>query len=134
MHSRLTNLLAGILVVLLTGEVLAAELPARKSSIRGVAVTVTPQGLSDTAANWDFKIVLDTHSGDLSDDLTKTAVLVDGGGKRYTPAAWEGAGPGGHHRAGVLRFKPISPRPASIEIHITRSGEPAPRVLRWQLK
>lgn len=112
----------------------AAELTTQKSADRGVTVAVTPQNLSGTVANWDFKIVLDTHSADLSDDLMKTAVLVDGGGKRHTPAAWEGAGPGGHHREGVLRFKPIAPRPESVELQITRSGESAPRIFRWQLK
>ena len=38
------------------------------------------------------------------------------------------------HREGVLRFKPISPRPQSIELQITRAGEDAPRSFRWQLK
>lgn len=111
-----------------------AELPTQKSAERGVTIAVTPQNLSDAAASWEFSIALDTHSGDLSDDLTKTAALVDGSGKRYMPVAWEGAGPGGHHREGVLRFKPIAPRPAVIEMHITRSGENAPRIFRWQLK
>jgi hypothetical protein len=110
-----------------------AELPTQKSADRGVTVAVTPQNLAAGAANWDFKVVLDTHSADLSDDLVKTTVLVDGSGRRYTPVAWDGAGPGGHHREGILRFKPISPRPPSIELQITRSGEAAPRTFRWQL-
>lgn len=111
----------------------AAELDAQKSTDLGVTVAVTPQNLADGAGSWDFKIVLDTHSSDLSDDLAKSAVLVDGNGKRYTPMAWDGAGPGGHHREGVLRFKPISPRPQSIELQIARNGEAAPRVFRWRL-
>lgn len=111
----------------------AAELDAQKSTDRGVTVAVTPQNLTDGAGSWDFKIVLDTHSADLSDDLTKSAVLVDGSGKRYTPVAWDGAGPGGHHREGMLRFKPVSPRPQSVELQIARNGEAAPRVFRWQL-
>jgi hypothetical protein len=111
----------------------AAELDAQKSTDRGVTVAVTPQSLADDAGSWDFKIVLDTHSADLNDDLTKSAVLVDGGGKRYMPVAWDGAGPGGHHREGVLRFKPISPRPQSVELQIARNGEAAPRAFRWQL-
>lgn len=111
----------------------AAELDAQKSTDRGVTVAVTPQSLADGAGSWDFKIVLDTHSVDLNDDLTKSAVLVDSGGKRYMPVAWDGAGPGGHHREGVLRFKPISPRPQSVELQIARNGEAAPRAFRWQL-
>lgn len=112
----------------------AAELGVQKSTDRSVTVAVTPQNLADGAGSWDFKIVLDTHSADLGDDLTKSAILVDGDGRRYTPVAWDGAGPGGHHREGVLRFKPISPRPQSVELQIARIGESAPRTFRWQLK
>lgn len=111
----------------------AVELDAQKSTDRGVTVAVTPRIPVDDGGSWDFKIVLDTHSADLSDDLVKSAILVDTSGNRHAPAAWEGAGPGGHHREGVLRFKPISPRPRSVELQITRSGEAAPRVFRWQL-
>jgi hypothetical protein len=111
----------------------AAGLDTQKNTERSVTVAVTPQSLADGAASWDFKIVLDTHSADLSDDLVKSAILIDTSGNRHAPAAWEGAGPGGHHREGVLRFKPISPRPRSVELQITRSGEAAPRVFRWQL-
>jgi hypothetical protein len=112
----------------------AAELSTQKSTDRGVTVAVTPQDLSSNAKTWDFKIVLDTHSGDLSDDLLKTAVLLDGTGTQHVPVAWDGAAPGGHHREGVLRFKPVTPQPAAIELRIARPGEPGPRSFRWQLK
>lgn len=112
----------------------AAELTTQKSTDRGVTVDVTPQNLSTGASTWDFKIVLDTHSADLNDDLVKSSFLLDGAGGRYAPVAWDGAPPGGHHREGVLRFERISPRPQSIELQITRAGEDAPRSFRWQLK
>lgn len=112
----------------------AAELESQKSTARSVTIVITPQNLSGEAASWDFKSVFDTHSGDLSDDLMKSAALIDSGGRRYAPVAWDGAPPGGHHREGVLRFKPVSPRPQSIELQITRSGEDAPRSFRWSLK
>jgi hypothetical protein len=131
----LGTLKSAIAVFLLAAALPAAgaELPTQKSTDRGVTVAVTPQNLTTGATSWDFKTVLDTHSADLSDDLMKTAALVDGDGRRYTPAAREGAGPDGHHREGVLRFQPISPRPSTIELQITRSGEAAPRTFRWQL-
>jgi len=112
----------------------AAELSTQKSTDRGVTVAVTPQDLSSNAKTWDFKIVLDTHSGDLSDDLLKTAVLLDGTGTQHVPVAWDGAAPGGHHREGVLKFKPVSPTPAMIELQIKRAGEANTRSFRWQLK
>lgn len=112
----------------------AAELGSQKSSARSVTIVVTPQNLSSEAPSWDFKTVFDTHSGELRDDLVKSATLMDDGGKLYTPVAWDGDPPGGHHREGLLRFKPISPRPQSLELQITRSGENTPRLFRWTLK
>jgi hypothetical protein len=112
----------------------AAELATQKSSDGGVTVSVTPQNLGASAKSWDFKIVLDTHSQDLSDDLTKSAVLLDGTGVQLAPVAWDGAAPGGHHREGILRFKPMTPQPGAIELRITRSGEANPRSFRWQLQ
>jgi hypothetical protein len=114
--------------------VAAAELATQNSSDRGVTVAVTPQDLSAGAKTWDFKIVLDTHSGDLSDDLLKTAVLLDGTGTQHVPVAWDGAAPGGHHREGVLKFKPVLPTPATIALQIMRAGEAKPRSFNWQLK
>jgi len=70
----------------------------------------------------------------LNDDLVKFSFLRDGAGRQYAPLAWDGVPPGGHHREGVLRFKPIAPKPQSIELQITRAGEDAPRSFRWQLE
>ena len=110
------------------------NLPAQTSSAREVTIKVTPKNLASNAGSWEFAIVFDTHSQDLSDDLVKSSLLLDGAGGQHSPIAWDGAPPGGHHREGVLRFKPISPRPQSIELRITRAGEDAPRSFRWQLK
>ena len=110
------------------------NLSAQTSSARGVTINVTPKNLASNAGSWEFAVVLDTHSQDLSDDLVKSSLLLDGAGGQHSPTAWDGAPPGGHHREGVLGFKPISPRPQSIELQITRAGEDAPRSFRWQLK
>ena len=132
------SLKQAVLTCLLAAAVLfpaaAAELATQKSTDRGVTVDVTPQNLSAGASTWDFKIVLDTHSGELNDDLVKTTALLDDKGDRHVPLKWDGAGPGSHHREGVLRFKPVSPRPRSIELQIRRAGETAPRSFRWKLR
>ena len=112
----------------------AAELGMQKNSQSGVTVDVTPADLSAGAKSWDFKLVLDTHSQELNDDLIRTAVLLDPSANSYLPVAWEGADPGAHHREGVLRFKPIVPRPASVELRIQRAGETTPRSFRWALQ
>ena len=95
---------------------------------------VTPKVLAPDAPTWEFAVVLDTHSQDLADDLTKSAAIVAPGGARYSPVAWDGAPPGGHHREGVLRFQPVTPAPPAVELQIQRPGESAPRVFRWDLK
>jgi len=108
-----------------------APAPATQSSSeRGVTVKVTPKPAAPGATEWEFAVVLDTHSGELGDDLVKTAVLlVDTSELR--PVAWTGAAPGGHHREGVLKF-PAPPQAAgSIELRIERAGETAVRVFRW---
>ncbi len=109
----------------------AADLRTIKNAANGVTIAVTPQG--QAGAGPEFKITMDTHSQDLSDDLLKSAVLVDSAGNRHTPTAWDGAGPGGHHREGVLRFPPL-PATSSMELQITRPKEQSPRTFRWQLQ
>lgn len=63
----------------------------------------------------------------------KSAILLDSAGAQYIPIAWEGTGPGGHHREGVLRFQFLTSSPKQIELQIERPGESAPRSFRWQL-
>ena len=107
--------------------------PAQSSSERGVTVKVTPKAISPDSPRWEFRVVLDTHSGDLSDDLMKTATLLTSDGRELKPVAWTGAGPGGHHREGVLEFAVPAPWPSAIELKLERAGESAARVFRWQL-
>ncbi len=134
MRNVKSSFAAGLLIAAAMLPAAAAELAAQKISDRGVTVAVTPQNLSTGAKIWDFKIVLDTHSGELSDDLVKTATLLDGKGGRHAPIRWEGAGPGGHHREGTLRFNAVTPPPESVELRIQRSGESKARSFRWELK
>ena len=60
------------------------------STENGVTVTAKPESLARDAKSWNFEIVLDTDSQDLGDDLVKSAVLVDGGGREYKPTAATG--------------------------------------------
>ena len=111
-----------------------AQMETRTNTSGGVTVKVTPKVLAADAPTWEFAVVLDTHSQDLADDLTKAAAIVTPDGARYSPVAWDGAPPGGHHREGVLRFHPVTPTPSTVELQIQRAGESAPRVFRWDLK
>ena len=134
MRTRLTPLLSFVVAAsLISGSALAApNLPTRTSSAAAVMMTATPHPLTGTV--WEFDVVLNTHSGALADDLATSATLVADGGKPLAALAWQGDPPGGHHRRGVLQFKPISPLPKSLELRIAREGEPQPRVFQWALK
>lgn len=132
MRNRLIGFFLSLSAVLLAvnGAQAASNLPPQSSREGGVSVQVTPRLVSGSV--WEFEFSINTHSGDLSEDLTKAVVLVADGGASHAPLAWEGAPPGGHHRKGVLRFKAISPQPQAIELKLQRPGEPSPRVFRWQ--
>lgn len=118
----------------IAGSGFAAELGTRSSSAAGVTVKVTPKDVAPGSVSWAFEVVLDTHSGDLSDDLVGNAVLLDAKGSKRAPLVWEGSGPGGHHRKGLLRFKAPAGATEAIELQIRRPGESAPRSFRWTLK
>lgn len=123
---------AALFAVLSTAA--AAELKEISTQGGGVTVRAKPAEMAGDAKAWTFEIRMDTHSQDLSDDLVRSAVLVDDAGKPYAALGWDGMPPGGHHRKGVLSFAPIKPPPAAIELQIQRAGESAPRRFRWHLK
>ena len=112
----------------------ASELAPQSSQADGVSISVKPADVSAAATTWQFQVALNTHSGALEDDLAHSAILVDAAGKQHAALGWDGDPAGGHHRRGVLRFKPLSPRPDALELRIVRSGETAPRTFRWNLK
>ncbi len=95
----------------------------------GVTIEVVPQNISEGT----FVVVLNTHSIELSDDLTKAAILKDENTKAYRPIGWEGAPLGGHHREGILKFGPLSPTPKKIELIISGIGGIPERTFQWLL-
>jgi len=113
----------------------AAELgyAPQVSNERQIKIAATLQRIPKEGKTWDFEVSLETHTQALSDSLEKSSVLV-ADGKQYKPLGWEGSPPGGHHRKGILHFKSISPRPASVELQIRLNGDPSPRSFKWLLK
>ena len=114
------------------GLAAAPPLSPQSSSASGVTVKATPRTVSGDT--WEFEIVMDTHSQELSDDLTKGVALSAGNGVRYTPTGWQGDPPGGHHRKGILRFNAPKPGSKLIELRMQRPGEASARTFRWQLE
>ncbi len=97
-----------------------------------VTVKVTPLALG-LEQPLVFDLAMDTHSVDLSDDLTKIVIVRDDAGKEYAPIAWEGAGPGGHHREGKLKFAALTGKPKYVELVIKGLARVPERVFRWEL-
>ena len=111
----------------------AAEFAARSNDMGGVRVVITPRAVT-AKSDWEFAVTMDTHTKPLDDDLTKTALLVDDGGRKYMPLSWQGDKPGGHHRKGVLRFPAPTEQIKSFELQIQGSGGEDKRVFQWTMK
>ncbi len=97
-----------------------------------ITVSVTPIDLSESAEKWKFKVVIDTHSVELDQDLTASSYITDDNGNIEFPVEWDGSSPGGHHREGVLSFEAIEPFPSFLELRISDVGE-AERLFQWNL-
>ena len=97
-----------------------------------VTVTVTPTLLGEKSEVWKFDVVMDTHSVELDQDMTKVAILIDEQGKEYKAQSWDGS-IGDHHREGVLTFGKITPTPKFVELKISDIGGVI-RTFSWQLK
>ena len=126
------SLFVACLPALLGTSVAAAPLATQSSTVSDVTIKATP--LTVTGDRWTFAIELETHAGDLSDDLVKSASLMADDGGTLSPLDWRVDVPGGHHRKGTLEFRAAGSPPARIELKILRAGEAAPRVFRWQLR
>lgn len=122
-----------VLLALVLSLGLSAQVITQRTIVHGVSVAVTAGNLSAEASVWDFAVVLDAPRRNLTDDLVANAVLVDPAGRQYKPLIWEGAPPAGNHRAGVLKFLAVKPRPQWVELRITRPGEKKPRSFSWLL-
>lgn len=92
-----------------------------------VDVKIEPRQLDAQGAA--FKITLDTHSVELSMDLARARLEVNG--TAWSDAAWTGDGPDGHHREGELRF--TAQGPAQGTARLTLSGFPTPIEASWDL-
>ncbi len=124
------TLAAGVIAI---GNAAETGLTAQTSDKQGVKVTVSAKNLYKEVDTWGFEMTLESHTQDLKTDISKSSILI-ADGKQYAPLDWEGAPPGGHHRKGILRFKAITPKPASVELQIHLTGEAAPRSFLWIMK
>ena len=106
----------------------ASGLDTRTVSAGEVDIKIEPLQLDDDGAA--FAITLDTHSVELSFDLTADARL-EVGATTWLVTAWVGDGPGGHHREGTLEFEATGPPTGSARL--TVGGLPEPVEATWEL-
>ena len=99
-----------------------------------VSLKITPLELGLNAKIWKFAVIFDAHSGSLDDDPLRVTQLADDNGKTYAPTTWEGAGPGGHHREGMLIFNAIQPFPKYVELRVKNVGGIPVRSFRWDMR
>lgn len=105
-----------------TGGPAATALAVRTVEAGPVTVKIEPRQFD--AAGAAFKVTFDTHSEGLDLDVARGATLLVGGAA-WPVAGWTGAGPGGHHREGELRFSAGGPAAGTATLTITGLSRPA---------
>jgi len=107
-------------------------LKAQSDNQKSVTVKVTPEEVR-FGEPVKFEISFNTHSVDLSFDPASISTLELDNDLVISPEEWDGAGPGGHHRSGVLIFKSIPSDTKSLKLTIRDvAGVPA-RTFVWDL-
>ena len=99
-----------------------------------VSISTTPLELGNENGTWKFDIAFDTHSGSLDGDPLKSALITDEKGNKFYPIAWEGPGPGGHHREGALVFNAVKPPPKIVTLKFINVGGIAERSFDWNIE
>ena len=98
--------------------------------VKAGSVTVKVQPIQFDAGGAVFKVSFDTHSVDLDQDLNSQPRLTVSG-IAWPIVGWSGDGPGGHHRAGELRFTAVGTPTGSASLSI--EGLPGPVIATWAL-
>ena len=81
-----------------------------------------------------FEVRMNTHSETLGEDMVAVSSLKDNAGRVYQATAWQGPGPGGHHRKGVLEFPKLEDNTDSITLIIRKVANVPERTFEWSLE
>lgn len=128
---QIVSLMTMLFLVTLAAD--AAAYKAKSNKENSVRVDVRPvQLLPGKPAK--FEIRMNTHSGDLGQDLVAVCTLKDNSGREYRPTGWDGSPPGGHHRSGVLEFSELGEGVESITLVIREVADVPERVFNWSVE
>lgn len=110
---------------------------SRTDSQGAVTVKITPLNLDKPGDTLKFDVAMDTHSVDLSMDLTTLATLTTDTGLTIQASKWEAPG-GGHHAEGSLSFPTLKDGKSILDgakqLTLTISGiDNASRTFTWDL-
>ena len=110
---------------------------SRTDSQGAVTVKTTPLNLDKPGDTLKFDVAMDTHSVDLSMDLTTTASLMTDTGLTIQASKWD-APSGGHHAEGTLSFPALKDGKSILvgakQLTLTISGiDNASRTFTWDL-
>ena len=81
-----------------------------------------------------FEVRMNTHSETLGEDMVAVSSLKDNSGRVYRAIAWQGSGPGGHHRKGVLEFPKLEDNTESITLIIRKVANAPERTFEWSVE
>jgi hypothetical protein len=114
---------------------------AQSAEAGGVTVTVTPTNLAaPSGSTLDFKVKVETHTVDLSQNLATISVLRMPSGIDVDGAKWDGP-TGGHHIEGTLSFPRTDstgaavavPATGTLTLSIRNYGGVVERTFTWNL-
>lgn len=109
-------------------DIAATTLGSRTQKAGEVTVEANLRQVDETGAA--ATVAFDTHAVELDLDVAAGATLTVGG-TTWPTKAWDGDGPGGHHREGELRFATGGSLGGEAVLTITGLSEPV--TFRWQL-
>ncbi len=108
------------------------KLQTKLNEQANVSVSVTPKVLESGKAP-QFDVQFNTHSVNLSFNLSSIAFLRDDKGIIYKVSNWQGSQPGGHHRSGTLIFIEPLGKTKFVELVFKDIAGVSERVFRWDI-
>ena len=133
-HYAIYGIAVLLMVTLTMGLTVEADAYEMKSNSENrVRVDVKPVQLAP-GQPVRFEVRMNTHSEPLEEDMIAVSALKDNMGRLYQATAWEGSGPGGHHRKGVLAFPRLEDNTESITLIIRKVAEVPERTFEWSVK